>query len=116
MLYADKGQLSELSETPRSTAPEIVDNQLRYNVFVLGGRGSGKTVFLACLHRRLANEHDDNRFHIKCKDPDAETQLDGIYDEISGLTSQWPPGSSVIVDYEFQCRHRTPDGPFNLFQ
>jgi len=116
MLYADKGQLSVLSGVPRSTAPEIVDKQLRYNVFVLGARGSGKTVFLACLHRHLANEHPENRFHLKCEPEEAEAQLDAFYQEVAGLESAWPPGSSVIADYEFQCRHNTPKGAVNLFR
>jgi hypothetical protein len=113
----DQTQAWQHAGALRFTAPEIVNNDyLRYKVFVLGMRGSGKTVFLSCMHRRLSVEHPENRFFIDIDDPDKEKQLDDTYREIVRPDLEWPPGSSVLSEYEFRCHHTTKDGPKLLFR
>jgi len=116
MLFPDKGELSQLRSGSRVTAPEVVDGQLRYKVFVLGMRGSGKTVFLACMHHRLAVEHPENRFYVKLDDAKQENQLRETFEEIINPDLEWPPGTLAITNYEFKCRHTTPEGAKNLFR
>jgi hypothetical protein len=112
----DQTQAWQHAGASRFTAPDVVDDHLRYNVFVLGMRGSGKTVFLACMHRRLSVEHTENRFFIDIDDPEKEKQLDDTYQEIVRPDLEWPPGSSVVSGYEFRCLHTTKDGPRPLFR
>jgi hypothetical protein len=98
------------------TDPEVVDGQLRYNVFVLGTRGAGKTVFLACLHQQLRNEFPENRFHLKIDDVERENELNDIYLDIIDPSKDWPPPSGQLITYEFKCLHTLKRGPQDLFR
>ncbi|MEV7193587.1 hypothetical protein AB0N81_17520 [Streptomyces sp. NPDC093510] len=87
-------------------------------VTVLGPQGSGKTVYLASLFRRLALQRDDVGFFVQLP-PHEATKLNQIYSQIVSPDG-WPDPNllSHTSEWKFTCSIRTEQGevysPFTL--
>ncbi|WP_405891188.1 hypothetical protein OG427_36385 [Streptomyces sp. NBC_00133] len=87
-------------------------------VTVLGPQGSGKTVYLASLFRRLAIQRDDVGFFVQLP-PHESTKLNQIYSQIVSPDG-WPDPNllSHTSEWKFTCSIRTEQGevysPFTL--
>ncbi|MFF9899254.1 hypothetical protein [Streptomyces longispororuber] len=87
-------------------------------VTVLGPQGSGKTVYLANLFRRLAIQRDDVGFFVQLP-PDEATKLNQIYSQIVSPDG-WPDPNLLAhtSEWRFTCSIRTEQGevysPFTL--
>ncbi|MBW7968879.1 hypothetical protein [Bradyrhizobium sp. BR 10289] len=87
-----------------------------FQVFVLGTRGAGKTVFLSSLYNLLSVQDARNKFHLEC-DVESRIQLMDTYQCIANPHRGWPDGTSKTVEYVFSCIHRKAGSkPLELFK
>jgi hypothetical protein len=96
--------------------PKLVNGQLVFEVFVLGTRGAGKTVFLAALYNQLSFPDRTNNFFME---PGSEAQrryLLKTYADIANPDADWPPGNVVVNDFEFGCCYASHNGTIPLFR
>ena len=98
-------------------APTKNDRELSFEVFVLGTRGSGKTVFLSALHNQLSvlDVQGDN-FYVELGSPRQALQLKKIYKQLANPGDDWPAGTVGKSEYEFHCFHTAGGDPVPLFR
>ncbi|HEX8188985.1 MAG TPA: hypothetical protein VF586_11575 [Pyrinomonadaceae bacterium] len=79
----------------------------RYNVIVLGARGSGKTVFLASLFRKLSVAGEYGFF--LSTNMRQQKQLTAVYNMVA-TGDRWPDATQLeeLSDWEFTCRVVSP--------
>jgi len=88
-----------------------------FQVFVLGTRGAGKTVFLASLYKLLSTlDISGNNFRLICRDMKSLKQLNETYRRMANLKQGWPPGSFSIQEYIFDCVHSRMGQDIDLFK
>ncbi|MGD9147903.1 MAG: hypothetical protein PVI80_20220 [Anaerolineae bacterium] len=82
-----------------------------YKVIVIGMSGSGKTFFLASMHKKLSVQTNRVRFFLEAE-PNQRRKLLHLYAKIVNPNYDWPPGTSPAVDpqWDFACSIRTEDG------
>jgi hypothetical protein len=96
--------------------PEMGGDPL-FQVFVLGTRSAGKTVLLSALYRLLCTQDPiGNNFRLLCKDFKSEKLLDDTFNRIADPSQDWPPGSTGIDQYIFDCVHCRAGRDINLFK
>ena len=95
--------------------PEMGGDPL-FQIFVLGTRSAGKTVLLASLYRMLSvQDSSGNNFRLTC-DFNSQKQLDETFDRIADPQQDWPPGSTGIDEYIFDCVHNCAGKDIPLFK
>lgn len=79
----------------------------RYSVIVLGARGSGKTVFLASLFRKLSVAGEYGFFLVT--NMHQQKQLNTVYNMVA-TGDRWPDATQLeeFSDWEFTCRVISP--------
>ena len=111
-----------LIENPvRESAPlpplPVLEDEALFQVFVLGTRGAGKTVFLASLFNLLQIQDDsENNFILTCKDTKNFNQLRQTIRQISSVEDDWPAGTYASQEYIFDCEHMKDGKPISLFK
>lgn len=75
-----------------------------YTIIMLGPQGSGKTVFLASMYKRLATQGDLG-FFLEIDTAEKRKRLQKIYTQIA-LEEQWPKETSLsdISKWKFSCQ------------
>lgn len=96
--------------------PKIVDGQLVFEVFVLGTRGAGKTVFLAALYNQLSVQKPTNSFFVEAGSNAQRIYLLNLYADIAKPDAEWPPGSVAVNNFEFGCHYTSLTGTVPLFR
>jgi hypothetical protein len=95
----------------------VPNDDALFQVFVLGTRGAGKTVFLASLFHLLSTQdRARNNFILSCSDPKSLTQLRNIFVQISNPEKDWPAGTHASQEYIFDCEHIKADQRIKLFR
>jgi hypothetical protein len=88
-----------------------LEGEALFQVFVLGTRGAGKTVFLASLFNLLQTQDDtENNFILTCKDTKNLNQLRSTFSQINRVEADWPLGTFSSQEYIFDCEHVKEDG------
>lgn len=72
-----------------------------YKIIVIGASGSGKTVFLASLFKKLSMQGNLG-FSLSVENTDEKKVLNKIYEELSKGNS-WPLGTRNIREWKFNC-------------
>jgi GTPase SAR1 family protein len=82
-----------------------------YTVVMLGPRGSGKTVFLASLYKRLSTQGELG-FFLEVDSAEKRKRLKNIYTELA-LEEKWPKKTdmSELSEWTFTCKVQTPTLP-----
>jgi len=93
------------------------DRELSFEVFVLGMRGSGKTVFLSALHNQLSvlDVQGDN-FYVELGSAQQALQLKKIYKQLANPGDDWPAGTVGKSEYAFHCFYTAGSDPVPLFR
>ncbi|MEA5592841.1 TRAFAC clade GTPase domain-containing protein [Rivularia sp. UHCC 0363] len=78
-----------------------------YNILVLGASGSGKTVFLASLFKKLSTQGEFD-FCLSAEDTQKRKSLNKIYKELIGGES-WPDGTRNTGSWTFDCHTNDPE-------
>src|SRR5262245_34137427 len=108
-----RDQCADASYNP----PRIVDGELVFDVFALGTRGAGKTVFLSALYYQLAvQDNKTNNFFVELQSETQKKHLINTYDALADPDTVWPPGSAVINEYEFRCFYFSGGDSIPLFR
>ncbi len=95
---------------------ERLDGEPVFRMFVLGTRGSGKTVFLASLYNQLKTQSDArNNFRVEASDEQRDLLIEK-YDAVRNVDRDWPPGDVDATDYEFRCIHTAKRAELPIFQ
>jgi len=76
-----------------------------YSIIMLGPRGSGKTVFLASLYKKLSTQGDTG-FFLEVDSPDLANDLHNYYTEIA-YDEQWPSSTRKDKEWIFNCQIQT---------
>jgi GTPase SAR1 family protein len=89
----------------------------RYNVLMLGPRGSGKTVFLASLYHRLATQGEDTGFFLNI-DRQRELVLRQTHKHVANPTLDWPDSTlwHQLPEWLFSARVETANGTFEAYE
>ena len=82
-----------------------------YKVILLGPRGSGKTVFLASMYKRLSTQGDSG-FFLEVDNGEKRKRLNNIYTQIA-IEEEWPTATmySEVSEWTFTCRVQTEKLP-----
>jgi hypothetical protein len=99
--------------------PQIVDGELVFEIFVLGTRGSGKSLFLAALYRQLAvMDHTTNNYFIELPEKQSALRqaLISTYNQATNPNTEWPAGTVTVNTYEFCCLHYKDGKSIPLFR
>jgi hypothetical protein len=87
-----------------------------FRVFVLGTKGSGKTVFLAALYKKLCvQDKRRNSFFLKCEKAEQCGQLLEKLDQMEH-DEKWPPPSYTVDNFQFLCCHELRGEDLKLFR
>ncbi len=80
-----------------------------YSVIMLGPRGSGKTVFLASMHKKLSTQGKLD-FFLKVEGAEKRKRLNNINTELA-IGEKWPTGTKIseVSEWEFTCRVQAKD-------
>jgi Double-GTPase 2 len=107
----------ELEGDPLTPLTVLNDDAL-FQVFVLGTRGAGKTVFLASLFHLLSTQDgENNNFVLRCKDTKNFNQLRNTFKQIKNPAADWPAGTFASQEYIFDCEHHIKERKvINLFK
>jgi hypothetical protein len=101
---------------PLAPLPVLEDEAL-FQVFVLGTRGAGKTVFLASLFNLLSvQDVAENNFILSCRDTRNLNQLRKYFSQISNPEEDWPAGTFASQEYVFDCEHMKDGQLIKLFK
>lgn len=84
--------------------PESATMLNNYTVIMLGPRGSGKTVFLASMYKKLSIQGDLG-FFLEVDSAEKRKRLKNIYTQVA-LEEKWPRGTSFaeISEWNFSCK------------
>jgi hypothetical protein len=87
---------------------KIVNN---YTVIMLGPRGSGKTVFLSSMYKKLSTQ-GEHGFFLEVDGSEKRKRLNNIYTEIA-VDEKWPRATtySEVSEWTFTCRVQTENLP-----
>lgn len=82
-----------------------------YNVVMLGPRGSGKTVFLASMYKRLSTQGELS-FFLEVDNGEKRKRLKNIYTQVA-IDEKWPKGTSFaeVSEWNFTCKVQSPSLP-----
>ena len=88
-----------------------------FRVFVLGTRGSGKTVLLSAIQQRLSVQSEEIGFYLEVPSDRDRIFLTQQYDQIADPNQPWPMGTThdEVKEFAFQCAHSTGRGTLPLF-
>lgn len=80
-----------------------------YSVIILGPEGSGKTVFLASMHKKLSTQ-GKRGFFLKVEGTEQKKRLNNIYTQVA-FDEEWPGGTPIgeVSKWEFTCCVQTED-------
>jgi hypothetical protein len=80
-----------------------------YSVIMLGASGSGKTVFLASMYKKLSTQGELG-FCLEVDGSEKRKRLNNIYTQIA-VDEKWPKGTtySEVSEWSFTCRVQTKD-------
>lgn len=93
-----------------------------YTVLMLGGRESGKTVFLACMAKKLSTYNKEIGFFLNVEEHDQLIKLNNLYNAIyPGLKEKrnlWTPGTlpGAIDNFTFTCKIETSEDVYSVCQ
>lgn len=78
-----------------------------YTVIMLGPRGSGKTVFLASMYKKLST-HGEHGFFLEVDGAEKRKRLNNIYTQIA-IDEKWPipTQAAEVSEWAFICRVQT---------
>lgn len=82
-----------------------------FEVHALGPAGSGKTVFMASLYKRLNIKRPELPFFLK-SEHSAGIQLNRTYNQIANPDETWPVSTRHIMEWNFMACVPTPAGDF----
>ncbi|MCJ8281880.1 MAG: GUN4 domain-containing protein, partial [Rivularia sp. ALOHA_DT_140] len=82
-------------------------NIKNFKVVTLGASGSGKTIFLASLFKKLSIQ-EDCTFKLVVRDTKQRKLLNSIYTQII-CEDTWPPGTKNISEWTFDCCVQTEE-------
>ena len=94
----------------------VLKDDALFQVFVLGTRGAGKTVFLASLFHLLSTQDGENNFILRCNDTKNFNQLRNTFKQIKNPAADWPAGTYASQEYIFDCEHVKERKVINLFK
>ena len=82
-----------------------------YNIIVLGSSGSGKTLFLASMFKKLSVQNKEIGFFLET-DPDKRKKLLTKFREFAHPGLDWPPGTlrNEVSRWIFTCAIKSPPG------
>ena len=80
-----------------------------YSVIMLGPRGSGKTMFLASMYKKLSTQ-GKLKFFLKVEGAEKRKRLNTIYTQVA-FDEDWPGGTAIneLSEWEFTCCVQTED-------
>ncbi len=103
--------------------PTLINGEMVFDVFALGTRGAGKTLFLSALYHQLSVlDRNSNNFFIELcseqpnKAAKQRTFLVRTYDQATNPEASWPPGNATINEYDFACRYHAAGKTTPLFR
>lgn len=78
---------------------------------MLGQRGSGKTVYLASLYKKLSTQGELG-FFLEVNSAEKRKKLKNIYTQLT-VEEDWPEGTQVqdLSEWTFTCKVQTPELP-----
>lgn len=81
-----------------------------YSVVVLGLSGSGKTVYLASMYKRL-QVNGPIGFFLDIEDYTGKNRLVKTYSQVAAVDEPWPPGTvyGEVSEWNFKCRVQLPN-------
>ena len=79
-----------------------------YSIIMLGSSGSGKTVFLSSLYKRLSTQSELG-FFLQVDTAEKRKRLNNIYTQVAA-DEKWPAGTrySEVSEWTFTCRVQNP--------
>jgi hypothetical protein len=82
-----------------------------YTVIMLGQRGSGKTVYLSSLYKKLSTQGELG-FFLEVDSAEKRKKLKNIYTQLA-LEEKWPKATQVkeLSEWTFTCQVQTPELP-----
>ena len=90
-----------------------------YKTLVLGASGSGKTIFLASMFRKLSVQARDIGFRLEAASPEQKRILTNVYETMVDPDRPWPPGTrrdlSEVKQWEFSCWVNTATATHRVF-
>jgi hypothetical protein len=80
-----------------------------YSIIMLGSSGSGKTVFLSSLYKRLSTQSELG-FFLQVDTAEKRKRLNNIYTQVAA-DEKWPAGTrySEVSEWTFTCRVQNPN-------
>ncbi|MCF4968671.1 hypothetical protein [Nostoc sp. CMAA1605] len=83
------------------------DSLNTYTVIMLGPRGSGKTVYLASMYKKLSTQGKQG-FFLEVDSSEKRKRLHNIYTQIA-IDEKWPKGTTYdeVSEWTFTCRVQT---------
>ncbi len=83
------------------------DSLNTYTVIMLGPRGSGKTVYLASMYKKLSTQGKQG-FFLEIDNAEKRKRLHNIYTQIA-VEEKWPKGTTFgeVSEWTFTCRVQT---------
>lgn len=103
----------QLGPNPPISYPDGIPG---FEVFVVGTKGSGKTVFLAALYKSLQYQDEHrNAFLLKC--PNSEQRAE-LLEKLEQMESKgkWPAPNYDVSNFEFMCCHNLRGHDIKLFR
>jgi hypothetical protein len=87
-----------------------------FEVFVVGTKGSGKTVFLAALYKSLQSQDKHrNAFLLKCSSAKQRGDLLEMLEQMEHK-GKWPAPNYDVSNFEFMCCHDLYGEEIKLFR
>jgi hypothetical protein len=78
-----------------------------FSVFVLGTRGSGKTVFMASMFQRLLAYSEERGYYLRCTDEKLKRRLLETSSKVLAVDQGWPDANMNAIEYPFECAYET---------
>ncbi len=105
------------SEPLAAVAAEPARTLDHYRIFVLGGPGSGKTVFLASMFRRLNVQREKVGFYLAA-DADQRNTLIKKYLQLANPGQSWPAATrrADVSEWNFTCAIKSAGQVHDVFR
>jgi hypothetical protein len=107
-LRVPSSRLDDAVWAPKLPGIPTIEGDPQFQFFVVGARGSGKTVLLASLFNQLTVPLDDNYFFAKLISEKQVSYLREIYRSIQDPDQPWPPGTAGSTDFVLRCYYSSP--------
>lgn len=91
--------------SPELPSLEWFDGEPQFRLFAGGPSASGKTVFLASLHKNLAVQGKKNTYYAKLTSESQAETLFAKVDSIINPEAEWPVTDRIAKEYVFRCFH-----------